>query len=196
MHIATSSAPGHFHLATRQLVSLILQIRSAMTALHGAPQSKSHSAADGRRSIHAGCLFTGFWSTIGAAWSINAITARSNDLPTAASFRYCAFTANVALRSGGAIFVERSGALRLEGCTFDGNAAPDGPDIAAQDEEPDVFSSPPITVFSEGVPSSAASQDVPSRPLEAAANFDFLGKNDEFDASIATVRLSQTAHRS
>eukprot|EP00892_Ulva_mutabilis_P001178 jgi/Ulvmu1/11060/UM007_0242.1 len=138
------------------------------------------------RAYAEGCLFTGFRSASGAAWSIHASAGRASDLPTAASFRDCAFTANTALSTGGAIFVERSGALRLENCTFTDNTAPDGANVAAEEQEPAVFSSPAITIFSEGLLRSAASQEVPSRPLAAAAtSFDFLDKNDSFDAVIA-----------
>lgn len=148
-------------------------------------QPSSHTAAQ-----HAGCLFTGFRSATGAAWSIHATRARTDDLPTAAAFNNCSFIDNTGLSSGGAIFVERSGALRLENCTFRGNTAPYGDDVAAEDAAPDVFSQPPITVHASVAARPSDGIDVPSRSIAAAEDLDFPQKDDEFDADIAAVRNS------
>lgn len=84
--------------------------------------------------------------------------------------------------------MERSGGLRLENTTFEGNVAPDGADVAVEAAQPDVFASPEIIVHSVGVSRSVEVIGVPSRTLAASGSFGFPDAGDVFDAEIAAVR--------
>lgn len=136
--------------------------------------------------VRADCELRSFQRVSGGAVTLEAADATG----VAAAFTRVAFVDNSAFSFGGAVAGERGSALRFDTCTFSGNQAPAGANVALErgPEGLSLFSAPPLWAF---VTDTSGSTAPPQRaaPLAATPANTFIGSSAPFYRAQRTVRV-------